>query len=506
MTSRPTKPPDDNDLLRRGQLPDDPGAGTVEMHAPRPRASLPGNDETERALLGALLRSSALLQDVCAFVRPEDFSVARHGALFGLLVEMANRDEAISPFGVGRRVERLRDAGRYGGAGYVRELAGFALEVTNEHVVGLGREVFQDALRRTAVLKLRRIEELILADATLDPVATVAAMADELGGGDRAAGGSAWHRLQDDLDVSLVEIQRRATSPGTLPGLSTGWPDLDRRIGGLQPGKVYVLAARPKVGKSVVAQAAAMHAALNGHGVGFVSLEMSGLEVAERAYANQSHVDAGAILRGEIDADHDWPKILEARSRMENWPFYVNDRPGQSIGQLRAEVRQLAGMCERNGHPLRLLVVDYLQLMQGSGRGLNRENVIAEISRGIKLLAKEMAIPIILLSQLSRSLESRPDKRPLPSDLRESGAIEQDADAVIFLYRDEVYNKDSPRKGIVEVIVSVIRGGQAGTVELAWIGSQHRVANLARGFEPPPIDPPRNTRTKGRRGGDPEDT
>jgi replicative DNA helicase len=463
---------------------------------------LPGSWDTERALLGCLLMNTEALDEIRGFLRPTDFHNPAHGKLYRVVCEMVDRGVAVNEISVGARLDRAGKADEVGGLAYLHSLTGFVR--FTEHAVSHAREIAQDAERRSAILKLRELEQVLLTDPSVEPAAAMARLQDTLDREVRLASDE-WVSLADASAAAVAEIQRRVTEPAHVPGIPTGWPDLDRLIGGWRPSRVYVLGARPKMGKSSWIEQTAIHAGRLGHGVGLISLEMDRLELAERALAQEARVDAGRILRGELD-DEAYRRIVDADDALARLPLFVSDRPAQTMAQVRASAKRLRRKCELAGARLGLLIIDYLQLMGGDAeRGVNREQVIAGISRGVKLLAKEMEIPILVLSQLSRKLEERGDKRPVPSDLRESGALEQDADAVMFLYRDEVYNPNGPNRGICEVIVRAVRGGQPGTVKLAFIGNEYRFATLEhRQEEPPPSLFPEAKRRRRKGGGRPD--
>jgi replicative DNA helicase len=454
---------------------------------------LPQNWETERAVLGGLLLNADHLDEVRGILSPEHFHRPAHRDLFRLMCELADRGTVPDETTVLDQVEILGKAEAFGGVASILSMPSACAYVENTPVYA--RRVRLHFERRDALLALEEAKERLLTDPGAHPAEVIA---EAQARADRNVGESDddWIPLVDAAEAAHAEIARRAENADTCAGIPTGFPDLDKRIGGWRGGRVYVLAARPKCGKSALCQQTATYAAARGYGVGFVSLEMDRVEMGERALANEARFDAGRLLRGEVDRDGEIT-LGDALERLRGLPFYLSDRPAQNLAQIRAKAKRLRARCEAAGRPLGLLVIDYLQLMGGDEkRNATREGVVAAMSRGIKLLAKEMNIPIILLSQLNRQVESRAEKRPMPSDLRESGAIEQDADAVIFLHREEVYNPETPKKGICEVIVSVIRGGQPGTVELVYIGNQYRFASIDQRHDPPPryrsAPPPRD--------------
>jgi replicative DNA helicase len=282
--------------------------------------------------------------------------------------------------------------------------------------------------------------------------------------------------IKDVLVESFAELEKLYNQKGKLSGISTGFIDLDYKTAGLHNSDLIIIAARPAMGKSAFAINIATNAAIMSNlPVAIFNLEMSKEQVGNRILCSEAMVDSNKVRTGQLD-DDDWMKLASTLGRLSEAPIYIDDTPGISIMEVRAKCRKLK--LEKN-----IVVIDYLQLVQGSGKkNSSREQEISEISRSLKILAKELDIPVIALSQLSRGAEKRDDKRPMLSDLRESGAIEQDADIVMFLYRDDYYNEDSEKKNIAEVILAKHRGGSTGTVDLAWMGSYTKFANLDKKY------------------------
>ena len=285
--------------------------------------------------------------------------------------------------------------------------------------------------------------------------------------------------IKDILVDSFTELEELYNRKQHVTGVPTGFIDLDNKTAGLHNSDLILVAARPAMGKSAFALNIATNAALMANtGVAIFSLEMSKEQMANRILGSVAMVDGNSIRTGRI-ADDDWIKLATASGELSQTGIYIDDTPGISVMEIRAKCRKLK--MEKN---IGMVVIDYLQLVQGSSKkSSSREQEISEISRSLKILAKEINVPVIALSQLSRAPEQRPDHRPMLSDLRESGAIEQDADIVIFLYRDDYYNQDSEKKNIAEVIIAKHRAGSTGTVELAWLGSYTKFANLAKDYQ-----------------------
>lgn len=285
--------------------------------------------------------------------------------------------------------------------------------------------------------------------------------------------------IKDVLAESLQKIEELYNNKGNVTGISTGFTDLDNMTAGLHESDLIIVAARPAMGKSAFAINIATNAAVKSHiPVAIFNLEMSKDQVGNRILCSEAMIDSNKIKTGQL-GDEDWVKLANTIGTLSEAPIYIDDTPGISIMEIRAKCRKLK--LEKN---VGLVVIDYLQLIQGSGgRNSSREQEISEISRSLKILAKELQIPVIALSQLSRGAEKRDDKRPMLSDLRESGAIEQDADIVMFLYRDDYYNKESEERNIAEVIIAKHRGGSTGTVKLAWMGSFTKFGNSTHYME-----------------------
>ena len=272
---------------------------------------------------------------------------------------------------------------------------------------------------------------------------------------------------------ALEKIEKASKQSGTVTGIPTGFIDLDYRTAGLQPSDLILVAARPSMGKTAFVLNLAQHVAFHENlCTAIFSLEMSKEQLVNRLFSLESRVDAQALRTGNL-SDADWEKLIEGAGIIGNSELIIDDTPGISISEMRSKCRKY-----KLEHDLKLIIIDYLQLMTGSGRSESRQQEISEISRSLKALARELNVPVIALSQLSRAVEQRPDHRPMMSDLRESGAIEQDADVVMFIYRDDYYYKDTELKGISEIIIAKQRNGPIGTVNLAWLPEYTKFANL----------------------------
>jgi replicative DNA helicase len=417
--------------------------------------------EAERALLGGLMSAADELGTIQDELRPEHFYRPEHGELFKLLVEMLARGDAIDLVTVSERILRGGNPDRFGGAGYVAELPEHAPSTANlPHYAVIVREkaVLRELIRVTTGLTQR----------AFDQPDNVAQLLDEAGREvtslGTTAGGPTWVQISEVADKELRTIETRAENPGTTTGATTGFSELDEVLAGLHPTDLFILAARPAMGKTALAlNLAANVAIMDGVTVGVFSLEMSRDQLVNRMLCCQALVEGDKVRTGRLGTD-DWDRLLDASEHLRRASVHLDDSSNLSIGDVRARARRLKAQ-----HPdLSLIVIDYLQLMRGDDPKAPREQQISSISRGLKGLAKDLQCCVMALSQLNRSVEQRADKRPLLSDLRESGAIEQDADVIAFIYRDEYYNKESPDKGLAEVIVAKQRRGSTKTVKLAY--------------------------------------
>lgn len=430
---------------------------------------LPHDEHTERVLLGTLLRGGDIAA-VSEILRPAAFFMPSHADVFrALMAADQSEDRRVSSAAIARR---MRDAG-HPAAGLLSRLTALEAHADPKGTeTGHARHLAKVARRRVGMEVARLVEARLRQDPEAEPAAVLAAAMADLETDAPQAGG--WISHGDLVARQLDVIAERARNPNEVPGAPTGLPDLDRLLGGLQPGKSILIAGRPAMGKSALAHGFALSAAQAGVGVGWITLEMPGDEVAERSLAMDARVNNGQIRSGEIHPDA-WRRLDESRRRLADLPIWIDDSPAASIAQIIGKVRRL-----KSRHPeVGVVLLDYLQLATAEGgKGQSRQQEIGRISRGMKELAKEQGVCCLSLAQLSRRCEERTDKRPTPSDLREAGDLEQDADGIVFIYRDEVYNRDTPKKGRAELIVGKNRGGGTGTVTVRWIGSETRFAPL----------------------------
>lgn len=438
------------------------------------------NWETERAVLGGILLAPERLDDVREHLTPGHFHRPAHQRIYALMCDLADKGTPPDTILVLDAIEARGEAEPCGGIGYVIALPQACASV--DHVASYARQVANLATLRKLQLMARTIEEMVTAGQVDAAQAMDAASALLYGVVDGVVGGKGWVPIADTLHRQLEEIRSRVENPGTLRGVTTGLRDLDTKIAGLERGRFYVVAGRPGMGKSALMQVFARAAATQ-CAVGIITLEMPDSEIAERALVQEARVSASAVRDGKVD-EHQWRRLVNAAHTIADLPILVDDCSTASIAQIRAKARRL----KQQRPDLGVLFLDYLQIATADvGRG-NREQEISKIARGGKAIAKELGIAVVFLAQLSRKAEDRTDKRPVPSDLRESGAVEQEADVILLIYRDSVYNKDSPDAGIAEILVGKNRSGTTGTVKVAFRGHEYTFADLAVDQPPPRQD------------------
>ena len=437
----------------------------------------PHSIEAEQALLGGLLLDNTAWDKIGDFVAEADFYRADHRLIYQ---HVARLIEASKPADVVTVTEALERAGKLNDAGGLPYLAALAqntpsavnirryAEIVRDRavlrqLVSVGAEISESALSPLG----KSAEELIN-----DAEARVFAISEQ-----GARGRQGFVEIRPLIAQVVERIDQLHSNPSEITGLATGYTDLDRMTSGLQPGDLVIVAGRPSMGKTALALNIAEHLCLVERlPVAVFSMEMSGTQLVTRMIGSVAKVDQLKVRTGRI-ADEEWPRLTDAWGRLNEAPLFIDESPALNALELRARARRLHRQV--GGPGLGLIVIDYLQLMSATSHGENRATEISEISRSLKALAKELSVPVIALSQLNRSLEQRPNKRPVMSDLRESGAIEQDADVIFFIYRDEVYNPDSPDKGVAEIIIGKQRNGPIGTVKLTFQGQFTRFENYA---------------------------
>lgn len=431
-------------------------------------------NETEAAMLGGLLLMPEAIVDYADVLRPDDFGVAAHRMIYAAMLALAEKNVGIDIVTLNHELREAGQLGHVGGIAYLSTLDSHVPSIPNlGHYAGIIRA--EAARRRLSdaaaqIGELARDKSIPPDEATDKAQELVHAVAD-------ASLSDGVETVRSMIRTVFDGLEERFRRQTEVTGLPTGLTDLDRLTTGMHPGELIIVAGRPSMGKTALAMGIAGHVAIKKKlPVAVFSLEMPKEQLLERMLAWEGGVDAQRIRTGRFD-EHDWPKLAGATDRIRSAPLVIEDRSVATSMQIRARCRRIKAALGG----LSLVVVDYLQLMSGTGREHSREQEISSISRNLKTLAGELGCPVIALSQLSRALESRTDKRPMLSDLRESGAIEQDADVVVFVYRDEVYfpNKDES-KGVAELIVGKQRNGPIGTVRVAYRAQNTRFENLAR--------------------------
>lgn len=425
---------------------------------PGPDKLVPYNTEAEEAVLGSLLIDPEALFRVSPFLDPDDFYIQKNGWIYETILRLHERREPIDFVTLCDELERQGRLEEIGGAAYVTHLINMVPSAI--HVEAYGHIVEQDAIRRRLIDAASRIAQLAYqedqeVDLTVDRA-------------EQALFSVSERRITRDL-APVQEVIRRYYDRieylydhrGEPLGVPTGFVDLDRLLGGLQRSDLILIAARPSVGKTSLGISIARHAASRRQHVAIFSLEMSSEQVVQRMVAAETGIDAQRLRLGDL-REREWPLFVQATGRLSDLPLYIDDTPSISVLQMRTKARRLHAE-----HGIDLILVDYLQLMTaGDMRTEGRVQEVSYISRSLKGLARELDVPLVAISQLSRAVEQRADKRPILADLRASGSLEQDADVVMFIYRDELYNPDTERPNIAEVSVSKHRNGPTGTVQL----------------------------------------
>ena len=448
-----------------------PEGGSRASASPAYERVPPHNVEAEESVLGSMLLSKDAIAEVLELLREDDFYRPAHRTVFRSVLELYGHGDAVDAVTVQEELRRNGALADIGGAPFLHTLvasvptaanAGYYARIVKEagvlrrlidvgtQIVQLGFETPQDTERAVDI-----------AESLVYQVAQGRVTED-------------YHSLRDVLTGTLEAIERLHEDHREITGVPTGFPDLDRLTSGLQPANLVIVAARPAVGKSTLGLDVARHAAVKA-GVPTVvfSLEMSKTELVQRLMCAECTVDMQRLRTGRME-ESDWTRLTRSLGKLADAPLFIDDSPGTTMMEIRAKCRRL-----KQRHGLGLVVVDYLQLMQPSKRFENRQQEVSEISRSLKLLAKELEVPVIAISQLSRQTEARSDRRPMLSDLRESGALEQDSDVVLFIYRDELYDPESPRKGEADLILAKHRNGPTDTVTVTFQGQYSRFAPMA---------------------------
>ncbi len=437
----------------------------------------PQNVEAEQAVLGAIFLEPSTLTTASEVLAPEDFYRGAHQRIFDAMIRLSDKGEAVDLITVTEELSNANILEDVGGIGYLTELAGSAPTAANiEYYAKIVEE--KSILRR-----LIRTATNIVQDgySREDEVEALLSEAEKsiLEVSQKKKGG-AFHHIKDVLVRTYDNIETLHSQVGDVTGIATGFAELDQITAGFQRNDLIIVGARPSMGKTAFALNIAQNVATKtGENVAIFSLEMGAEQLVMRMLCAEGNIDAQRLRTGSL-TDEDWGKLMLAMGSLSNAGIFIDDTPGVKIQDIQAKCRRLKQ--EQGG--LGMIMIDYLQLILGSGRHSdNRQQEVSEISRSLKGLARELQVPIIALSQLSRGVEQRQDKRPMMSDIRESGSIEQDADIVAFLYRDDYYDKESENKNIIEIIIAKQRNGPTGTVSLAFVKEYNKFVNLERRFD-----------------------
>jgi replicative DNA helicase len=432
----------------------------------------PHNVEAERAVIGAMMLNADAIMVCSELLTSDEFYQQQYGIIFDALVEMYKDGVGADLVTLQNKLREKEVTPELYSVEYLGEL--LASVPTSANVKFYAEIVHEKAVLR----RLIRVSEQVTKDCYMDsqPLEdiledTEKSVFDVI----QQRGGSEFEPIRDVVLRTLDSIEKAAKQKGNITGLETGFRDLDAKTAGLQKSDLILIAARPAMGKTAFVLNIAEYVALHSNStIALFSLEMSKEQLVKRMLAMNSMVDSQKIRTGDLE-DDDWDKLVGSVRKIGNSNLVIDDTSGITASELRSKCRKL-----KIEQGLDLVIIDYLQLMTGAGKRKSdsRQQEISDISRSLKVMARELNVPVIALSQLSRAVESRPDKRPMLSDLRESGAIEQDADIVMFIYRDEYYNPDSEKKGVAEVIVAKQRSGPTGPVELAWLSQYTKFGNL----------------------------
>lgn len=436
----------------------------------------PHDLEAEQAIIGSMLTDRDAVISAIEILKEEDFYREDNKAIYTAILNLYNRAEPIDIITVKSELESMGKFEQVGGLEYLAELP--EKVPTTANAMKYIKIVEEKSTLRRLIKTANEIIELGYSP-TEDVEDIMEGAEKKIFNIMQEKNQKGYAPIKDVLVESFTKLEELYNRKQHITGVPSGFTELDYRTAGFHGSELILIAARPAMGKTAFALNIATNAAVKANvPVAVFSLEMSKEQLVNRILCSESMVDSNKVRTGKLEED-DWTKLAGAIGPLSEAEIFIDDTPGINITEIRAKCRKLK--LEKN---IGMVVIDYLQLIQGSNkRGGSREQEISEISRSLKILAKELNVPVIALSQLSRAAEQRPDHRPMLSDLRESGAIEQDADIVMFLYRDDYYNQDSEKKDIAEIIIAKHRGGSTGTVELLWLGSYTKFVNLERRFD-----------------------
>jgi len=432
---------------------------------------MPNSKEAEQSVIGSMIMDRDAIVTASEMLHKDDFYYQQYGIIFDAMVELFTAGQPVDLVTLQNKLKEKDVPEEIASLGFVREL--LESVPTSANIKYYATIVSENAVKRRLIRVTEGIEnECYAGKESLESVLNktekdIFALLNSRSGGDFVP-------IRQVVLNALEKIENASKQSGAVTGIPTGFTDLDYRTAGLQPSDLILVAARPSMGKTAFVLNIAQHVAFReAKSVAIFSLEMSKEQLVNRLFSLEARVDAQALRTGNL-SDADWEQLIEGAGIIGDSKLIIDDTPGISISEMRSKCRKY-----KLEQGLDIIIIDYLQLMSGSGRGNeSRQQEISDISRSLKGLARELNVPVVALSQLSRAVEQRPDKRPMMSDLRESGAIEQDADVIMFIYRDDYYNKDSELKGISEIIIAKQRNGPIGTVNLAWLPQYTKFGNL----------------------------
>ncbi|RYL90867.1 replicative DNA helicase [Sporolactobacillus sp. THM7-4] len=444
----------------------------------------PHNTEAEQAVLGAIFLEPSTVVTASEVLMPDDFYRTSHQLIFSVMLDLSDNNQPVDVVTVTAALQTSKHLEEVGGVSYLAELAGSAPTAANiEYYCNLVAE--KAVLRRLIRTATHIVSEGYTSEDDVESILDDAER-EILEVAERRRT-SEFRSIKEILVETYDNIEMLQNREGDVTGTPTGFVELDRMTAGFQKSDLIIVAARPSVGKTAFALNIAQNVATkNDANVAIFSLEMGAGQLAMRMLCAEGNIDAQKLRTGHLEED-DWQKLTMAMASLSRAGIYIDDSPGIRVNDIRAKCRRL-----KQEKGLSMVVIDYLQLISGSGsfhRQENRQQEVSEISRTLKAMARELDVPVIALSQLSRGVESRQDKRPMMSDIRESGSIEQDADVVAFLYRDDYYNKESEKQNIIEIIIAKQRNGPVGTVELAFIKEYNKFVNIDRKHQIADIPP-----------------
>ena len=434
---------------------------------------LPQNMEAEQAVVGSMIMDKEAISVASEMLTGDDFYSKQYGVVFDTMVELNDQGKAVDPVTLQDRLRAKDVPPEMVSLDFIRDIMRSVTTSANvKYYAGIVAE--KSTLRKLIRLN-QEIENTCYAgkedlEVILESTEKkVFELVQKRNTGEYVP-------IRQVVMNAMDRIEKASRNQGNVTGIATGFLDLDYKTAGMQPADLVLVAARPSMGKTAFVLNIAQHVAFKlNQTVAIFSLEMSKEQLVNRLFSLESRVDSQHLRTGNL-TDMEWEKLIESAGVIGQSNLIIDDTPGISIAELRSKCRKY-----KMDHDLKMIIIDYLQLMSGGGRGSeSRQQEISDISHSLKALARELSVPVIALSQLSRAVEQRPDHRPMLSDLRESGAIEQDADVVMFIYRDDYYNKDTDKKGIAEIIIAKQRNGPIGTVELVWLPDYTKFANMER--------------------------